>query len=114
MADSASESPSHSASVDPDEIARFAALAEEWWDPAGKFAPLHRLNSARLTFIRDRIAAHAGRDPLAERSLAEVRFVKREANRNVLSRIGMVSGGRMYEADQASIEKAYLRISAEQ
>ena len=71
MADSASESPSHSASVDPDEIAGFAALAEEWWDPAGKFAPLHRLNSARLTFIRDRIAAHAGRDPLAERSLAE-------------------------------------------
>ncbi len=37
-----------------------------------------------------------------------------EANRNVLGRIGMVSGGRMYEADQASIEKAYLRISAEQ
>ena len=37
-----------------------------------------------------------------------------KANRNVLGRIGMVSGGRMYEADQASIEKAYLRISAEQ
>jgi hypothetical protein len=37
-----------------------------------------------------------------------------EANRNVLGRIGMVSGGRMYEANQASIEKAYLRISAEQ
>jgi Ca-activated chloride channel family protein len=37
-----------------------------------------------------------------------------EANLNVLGRIGMVSGGRMYEADQASIEKTYLRISAEQ
>ncbi len=48
---------SHSASVDPDEVAKFAALAGEWWDPAGKFAPLHRLNPARLTFIRDRIAA---------------------------------------------------------
>ncbi len=66
---------SHSASVDPDEIAKFAALAGEWWDPAGKFAPLHRLNPARLTFIRDRIAAHAGRDPLAERPLAGLRVL---------------------------------------
>jgi 2-polyprenyl-6-hydroxyphenyl methylase/3-demethylubiquinone-9 3-methyltransferase len=75
MADSAAESPSQSASVDPDEVAKFAALAGEWWDPTGKFAPLHRLNPARLTFIRDRIAAHAGRDPLAERPLAGLRVL---------------------------------------
>jgi 2-polyprenyl-6-hydroxyphenyl methylase/3-demethylubiquinone-9 3-methyltransferase len=68
MADSAADG--YSASVDPDEVAKFAALAGQWWDPGGKFAPLHRLNPARLTFIRDRIAAHAGRDPLAERPLA--------------------------------------------
>ncbi len=66
---------SHSASVDPDEVAKFAALAGEWWDPAGKFAPLHQLNPARLTFIRDRIAAHTGRDPLAERPLAGLRVL---------------------------------------
>ncbi len=71
----ASGTDSHSASVDPDELAKFAALAGEWWDPAGKFAPLHRLNPARLTFIRDRIAAHAGRDPLAERPLAGLRVL---------------------------------------
>ncbi len=71
----ASGTDSHSASVDPDEVAKFAALAGEWWDPAGKFAPLHRLNPARLTFIRDRIAAHRGRDPLAERPLAGLRVL---------------------------------------
>lgn len=75
MADSAAESPSHSASVDPDEVAKFAALAHDWWDPAGKFAPLHKLNPARLTFLRDRIAAHQGRDPLAERPLAGLRVL---------------------------------------
>ncbi len=75
MADSAAESPSHSASVDPDELAKFAARADDWGDPAGKFAPLHRLNPARLTFIRDRIAAHQGRDPLAERPLAGLRVL---------------------------------------
>ncbi len=68
MADSAADS--HGASVDPDEVAKFAALAEEWWDPGGKFAPLHRLNPLRLSFIRDRIAAHLNRDPLGERPLA--------------------------------------------
>jgi 2-polyprenyl-6-hydroxyphenyl methylase/3-demethylubiquinone-9 3-methyltransferase len=62
-------------SVDPDEIARFAAMAEEWWDPRGKFRPLHRLNPVRLKFIRDRVAAHFGRDPLAARPLDALRLV---------------------------------------
>jgi 2-polyprenyl-6-hydroxyphenyl methylase / 3-demethylubiquinone-9 3-methyltransferase len=48
--------------VDPAEIARFAALAESWWDPAGKFKPLHRLNPVRLGFLRDRLTAHFHRD----------------------------------------------------
>jgi 2-polyprenyl-6-hydroxyphenyl methylase/3-demethylubiquinone-9 3-methyltransferase len=55
------------ASVDAEEVAKFAALAEEWWDPAGKFRPLHRFNPTRLGFIRDRVAAHYGRDPLGRR-----------------------------------------------
>lgn len=57
------------ASVDAEEIAKFAALAEEWWDPAGKFRALHRFNPTRLGFIRDRVAAHHGRDPLKGRPL---------------------------------------------
>ena len=48
------------ASVDPGEIAKFSALAAEWWDPEGKFRPLHRLNPARLRYIRDRAVAHFG------------------------------------------------------
>ncbi len=57
------------ASVDPDEVARFAALAEDWWDPSGPLKPLHRLNPTRLGFIRDQICAALGRDPLGERPL---------------------------------------------
>lgn len=53
---------SRSSTVDPAEIARFAALAEAWWDPAGKFAPLHKLNPLRLGFLRDRLAVHFVRD----------------------------------------------------
>ena len=51
--------------VDPAEIERFARIAEEWWDPRGKFAPLHRLNPVRLGFIRDHAAAHWQRNPLS-------------------------------------------------
>ncbi len=50
--------------VDPAEIERFSRIAEEWWDPAGKFAPLHRLNPVRIGFLRDRAAAHWRRDAL--------------------------------------------------
>ncbi|WP_142850735.1 bifunctional 2-polyprenyl-6-hydroxyphenol methylase/3-demethylubiquinol 3-O-methyltransferase UbiG [Telmatospirillum sp. J64-1] len=51
----------------PEEIAHFAAIAEQWWDPTGDFKPLHKFNPARLAFLRDRLAAHFGRDPKAER-----------------------------------------------
>ena len=48
--------------VDPAEVARFAAQAASWWDPAGSFRPLHRLNPARLQIIRDELIAHFARD----------------------------------------------------
>jgi len=49
-------------SIDPEEVARFAALAERWWDPRGEFAPLHRFNPVRLDFIREQALARFGRD----------------------------------------------------
>ena len=49
-------------SIDPADVARFSAQAAEWWDAKGPFAPLHRFNPARLTFVRDRAAERFGRD----------------------------------------------------
>lgn len=49
-----------SASVDPDEVEKFSSLAEQWWDPNGNLAPLHRLNPVRLAFIRAQAVAHFG------------------------------------------------------
>ena len=48
--------------IDESEIARFDALAETWWDPEGPMKPLHRIQPARLTFIRDQGTAHFLRD----------------------------------------------------
>ena len=50
--------------AEADEIARFAAIAESWWDPNGDFRPLHRLNPVRLEFICQHVARHFDRDPL--------------------------------------------------
>jgi 2-polyprenyl-6-hydroxyphenyl methylase/3-demethylubiquinone-9 3-methyltransferase len=57
--------PAHAASVDPDEVARFTAIADQWWDPNGKFGPLHRFNPVRLGFIREQALARFRRDPRA-------------------------------------------------
>ncbi len=48
--------------VDAQEIAKFSAMAAEWWDPHGKFRPLHKFNPTRLTFIREQVCTHFGRD----------------------------------------------------
>ena len=42
----------HRSSADAQEIEKFSALAGEWWNPQGAFAPLHRLNPLRLAFVR--------------------------------------------------------------
>lgn len=57
-------------SVDPLEIEKFSAIAAEWWDPSGKFKPLHQLNPTRLGYIRDHSARQFGKDPLAEKPLS--------------------------------------------
>ncbi|PZX18933.1 3-demethylubiquinone-9 3-methyltransferase [Palleronia aestuarii] len=48
--------------IDPAEIDKFSAMAAEWWDPQGKFKPLHMLNPCRLDYIGAQVAAEFGRD----------------------------------------------------
>ncbi len=45
--------PQKAPSLDEAEIAKFSAMAAEWWRPDGKFAVLHAFNPVRLAFIRD-------------------------------------------------------------
>jgi 2-polyprenyl-6-hydroxyphenyl methylase/3-demethylubiquinone-9 3-methyltransferase len=61
--------------VDSAEIARFESMAADWWDPDGKFRPLHRMNPLRIGYIRDRICGRLGRDPLAPKPLASLRIL---------------------------------------
>ncbi|MGF6860253.1 2-polyprenyl-6-hydroxyphenyl methylase/3-demethylubiquinone-9 3-methyltransferase [Rhodobacteraceae bacterium MBR-64] len=61
--------------IDPAEVAKFEAMAAEWWDPEGKFKPLHMLNPCRLDYITGQIAAEFGRDLDAAAPFAGLRIL---------------------------------------
>jgi 2-polyprenyl-6-hydroxyphenyl methylase/3-demethylubiquinone-9 3-methyltransferase len=61
--------------IDPDEVERFAKLAESWWDPNGSFRPLHRFNPVRLRYIRERLTGHFGRDEKSIRPFEGMRLL---------------------------------------
>jgi len=69
------ETTASSTNLDPAEIERFARIAGEWWDPKGKFAPLHRLGPARMNYLRDRLATHFERRLPAAKPLAGLRVL---------------------------------------
>lgn len=60
--DSTPDSIEKTTTVDPDEVAFFAKIADSWWDPTGPFKPLHQLNPTRLAYIRRACDAHFNLD----------------------------------------------------
>nr|WP_070961502.1 bifunctional 2-polyprenyl-6-hydroxyphenol methylase/3-demethylubiquinol 3-O-methyltransferase UbiG [Hyphomonas sp. Mor2] len=62
-------------SIDPDEVAKFSAMAAEWWDPKGKFRPLHKFNPVRLEFIRDTLEDHFRLDSSARKPFEGLRIL---------------------------------------
>ncbi len=102
------------ASIDPAEIARFTAMADEWWDPAGKFRPLHQLNPARLRFIRDRLAGHFGRDALDLSPLAGLRVLDIGCGGGLVSEPMARLGATVVGVDASEKNIAVARLHAEQ
>ena len=49
--------------VDKKEIEKFSKLAKDWWNPSGKFKPLHLFNPVRIKFIKQKLITHFNLDP---------------------------------------------------
>jgi 2-polyprenyl-6-hydroxyphenyl methylase / 3-demethylubiquinone-9 3-methyltransferase len=94
-------------------VARFAALADDWWNPRGKMAPLHKFNPVRLAFIRDRACAHFGRDPKALDSLADLDILDIGCGGGILAEPLARLGGRVVAIDPAEENVAAARLHAE-
>jgi len=61
--------------VDKIEIEKFSKLAKDWWNPNGKFKPLHLFNLARIAFIKDKLISHFKRDSNSEKPLKELKIL---------------------------------------
>lgn len=61
--------------IDDKEVERFSRIAAEWWNPQGKFRPLHKFNPTRLTYIKEKICLAFDRDPLAAEPLKGIRIL---------------------------------------
>lgn len=114
------ESPSNPAgtrsggTIDPQEIAKFEAMAAEWWRPEGKFKPLHDIGPARIGYIRDAAAAHFGRDPLGGKPLAGLRLVDIGCGGGLLTEPMARLGAEALGVDPASVNVEVARIHAAQ
>ncbi len=97
-------------SIDRDEVARFAALADDWWNPRGKMAPLHKFNPVRLGFIRDQACAEFRRDAKTLDCLQGLTFLDVGCGGGIVAEPLARLGGRVTGIDPAeeNIEAAKL------
>ncbi|WP_428667665.1 bifunctional 2-polyprenyl-6-hydroxyphenol methylase/3-demethylubiquinol 3-O-methyltransferase UbiG [Reyranella sp.] len=102
----------HASTVDPAEVERFARIADEWWDPRGKFAPLHQLNPVRIGFIRDRIASHWQRDALSGSPLHGLSVLDIGCGGGLLCEPMARLGGQVTGIDAAERNVATARLHA--
>ena len=100
-------------SINPDEVAKFEAMAAEWWDPAGKFKPLHQMNPCRLDYIVGQIAAEYGRDTTSPRPFAGLRLLDIGCGGGLLSEPMARLGAEVVGADAAPRNIPVARLHAE-
>ncbi|MEL6171816.1 MAG: bifunctional 2-polyprenyl-6-hydroxyphenol methylase/3-demethylubiquinol 3-O-methyltransferase UbiG [Pseudomonadota bacterium] len=100
--------------IDASEIAKFEAMAAEWWDTEGKFKPLHMLNPCRLDYITSQIAAELDRDLWAENPFKGLRILDIGCGGGLLSEPMARLGAEVVGADAAERNIPVAKLHAEQ
>src|ERR1043166_3017998 len=98
--------------IDDAEVARFSALAEEWWDPRGKMAVLHKFNPVRLAYIRDAACKRFDRNARQLDSLKDLRILDIGCGGGILSEPLARLGARVTGADPAEKNIAGAELPA--
>ncbi|MFK7751963.1 MAG: bifunctional 2-polyprenyl-6-hydroxyphenol methylase/3-demethylubiquinol 3-O-methyltransferase UbiG [Sedimentitalea sp.] len=100
--------------VDPSEVAKFEAMAAEWWDPAGKFKPLHMLNPCRLDYITTQIAGEFDRDVTQPLPFSGLRLLDIGCGGGLLAEPMARLGATVVGADAAARNIPVAQVHAEQ
>jgi len=101
--------------IDPQEAAHFGKLADDWWNPKGSSAMLHRLNPVRLGYLRERIDAHWGAEPTGFTPLAGKRALDIGCGAGLLceplARLGATVTGLDAAPENVEAAKAHAALS---
>lgn len=100
--------------IDSGEVDKFDRLAEEWWNPNGKFKPLHKFNPVRLNYLRQTLVRHFDRDTKAETPLAGLRILDIGCGGGLLSEPLARMGADVVGADAAPTNVEVAKRHAEQ
>lgn len=105
---------SQTSTIDPAEVAKFEAMAAEWWDANGKFKPLHLMNPCRLDYITLQIAAEFDRDLTQPKPFSGLRILDIGCGGGLLSEPMARLGAEVVGADAAPRNIPVARLHAEQ
>jgi 2-polyprenyl-6-hydroxyphenyl methylase/3-demethylubiquinone-9 3-methyltransferase len=100
--------------VDDAEVARFSAMAAEWWNPRGKMAPLHKFNPVRLAYIRDLACRHFDRDAKRLDCLQGLRILDIGCGGGILSEPLARLGANVVGADPSTANIEAAKVHAAQ
>lgn len=89
-------------------------MAQEWWDPTGKFRPLHKFNPVRLAYIREKVIAHFGLDTNAARPFEGLRILDIGCGGGLLCEPMARLGAQIIGADPGELNINIARTHAEQ
>jgi 2-polyprenyl-6-hydroxyphenyl methylase/3-demethylubiquinone-9 3-methyltransferase len=100
--------------VNDAEVAKFSAMAEEWWNPQGKFKPIHKFNPVRLSYIRENAIRQFGKDGSVRQPLAGLKILDIGCGGGLLSEPLARLGASVTGIDAAERNIAIARLHAEQ
>lgn len=100
--------------IDEEEVARFSAMASEWWDPTGKFKPLHKFNPVRLEYIKENVCENFGRDVKEPKAFKGLRILDIGCGGGLLAEPMARLGADVVAADASDVNIEIAKIHAEQ
>ncbi len=100
--------------VDQEEVAHFSSIASEWWDPTGKFRPLHKFSPVRISYIKEYACDHFGRDEMSPKALEGLRILDIGCGGGLLAEPMARMGATVVGADASETNIKVARLHAQQ